>query len=528
MKRRLRQAQEQMQAVEEEGFFGKLKVALILLFLLLLLFLLTLGLSQRAGEEAFIFSRKSDEAMQDRLSRGRDDEVEEEGSFSSLEDVPLEDPDVESDEMFPREVLEAAKSGTGCSELFCAYKLPGMDIERDGIFIKDGTLSNAYRSSIKKPKTGLDLPRVFAVDDLDQFFSDLKNKRTVCVFTRTPRQDSIFRTNLMSISGSQIYNYVIMRSTDCQHNGICKSGEEARAHPSCDPNMNPTVHLLERIRNFQHERFEQVLTNAMKYYDIIVATGDEFCRAKGTYDRAHFRNYAGTEVVNGSLSTPVYLPLGAREEFKRVKPSEVRLALDREYVFNFVGSLTSFARKVLAKEFKTKLSKVKNFVHIAPKWKKQVTKANGYVLPGEYRKILLNSVFTLCPQGHNPEAYRIYEAIEAGSIPIVTIDEFYRSHECQGAFKPLITQGAPFVFLNSWSELSAFLEKIWRDPERIQQMQIDTMEWYSKFMHKVASQFETVMKLRFQDRGDQGDFTSTNSLESLEDYLRDPKYVHPL
>ena len=36
-----------------------------------------------------------------------------------------------------------------------------------------------------------------------------------------------------------------------------------------------------------------------------------------------------------------------------------------------------------------------------------------------YRDVLLSSVFTLCPTGHSPETFRLFEAAEAGSIPIV-------------------------------------------------------------------------------------------------------------
>lgn len=38
---------------------------------------------------------------------------------------------------------------------------------------------------------------------------------------------------------------------------------------------------------------------------------------------------------------------------------------------------------------------------------------------GEYREALLASTFTLCPGGGNIETYRIAEALEAGSIPII-------------------------------------------------------------------------------------------------------------
>jgi hypothetical protein len=282
--------------------------------------------------------------------------------------------------------------------------------------------------------------------------------------------------------------------------------------------------LLERIRNFGHDRYEQVLKTGMSTYDVLVATGDEFCRGNGTRNRAHFRTYAGSSVVDDSLETPIYLPLGPREEFERVSPLEVKLAGERRYKFNFLGSLTSPARYALAKTIKKELKDVRKFLHIIAKWNKKPTRMNGYVPPPLYRKVLLSSVFTLCPIGHNPESFRIFEALEAGSIPILVLDSNYREHECKNSFLPLMTQGAPFVFLNSWQELPAFLANILQQPERIQQMQADSMAWYSAFMGKVARQFEHVMEMRFQDRMDKGGFTSTAYLEGVEEQLDDPKY----
>jgi hypothetical protein len=41
----------------------------------------------------------------------------------------------------------------------------------------------------------------------------------------------------------------------------------------------------------------------------------------------------------------------------------------------------------------------------------------------DYMQVVLDSVFTLSPAGHNPECFRLYEAMEAGSIPILTNDD---------------------------------------------------------------------------------------------------------
>jgi hypothetical protein len=55
--------------------------------------------------------------------------------------------------------------------------------------------------------------------------------------------------------------------------------------------------------------------------------------------------------------------------------------------------------------------------------------------------------------GKNPESFRIYEVVEAGSIPILALDKEYESHSCKNAFLPLIKYDAPFVFLKDWKQL---------------------------------------------------------------------------
>eukprot|EP00511_Aplanochytrium_stocchinoi_P006447 CAMPEP_0204825508 /NCGR_PEP_ID=MMETSP1346-20131115/3383_1 /ASSEMBLY_ACC=CAM_ASM_000771 /TAXON_ID=215587 /ORGANISM="Aplanochytrium stocchinoi, Strain GSBS06" /LENGTH=500 /DNA_ID=CAMNT_0051953159 /DNA_START=218 /DNA_END=1716 /DNA_ORIENTATION=- len=385
----------------------------------------------------------------------------------------------------------------------------------------NNTLRNAFHWSgdISMLKIGLDLPRVFDVDPGEW---TTEGKQRVCVYTRTPRQDSLWRSQIISMFGTGNFYYDILRSEDCVHQGICPDGKTARSHPKCRDEGTPKIHLLERIKNFQHERYEQVLTNGMKYYDILVSTGDEFCRTESAIGRAHFRTYWG-DGQDRSPSIPMapqYLPLGTRSEFNRIQPHHVALSREREYLFNFIGSLSSLSRRKLRSELQTAVAiwgknKQKYFLHIVEKWAKKLTMKNGYVVPDEYRKILLKSKFTLCPQGHNPEAYRIYEACEAGSIPIVVLDDAYAAHECANSFRPLIESGAPFVFLNSWTDLLRFLRDIENDQDRLHRMQADSMAWYSNYMKKMALRFETILDVRYQDRIEHGDFTTTASFDAL-------------
>ena len=42
----------------------------------------------------------------------------------------------------------------------------------------------------------------------------------------------------------------------------------------------------------------------------------------------------------------------------------------------------------------------------------------------KFRKIISNSIFSLCPRGFGPTSFRLYESIQMGSIPIYISDEF--------------------------------------------------------------------------------------------------------
>jgi len=392
----------------------------------------------------------------------------------------------------------------------------------------DNMLAHRWKSHHREDiSSRMDLPRIF----LHPFTrkEDVKSKLPICVFTRTPRQDSLFRSGVLARFGSNKYYYKILRGTDCQHNGTCPTQTMAQKHPGCDATTMPTIYLFERIKNFGHWRFDQAMENGIDFYDVFMATGDEFCRTHYiTHNRVHFRPYYGPLVTNTSLSSPIYLPLGPREEFSRVLPEQVKLIKERGLVFNFLGSLTSPSRQRLGVLINTSLKRFPSFTHVIKKWGKKLTASYGYLPPTKYRETLLNSIFTLCPAGHNPEAYRIYEACEAGSIPILVLDDEYDGHECKQAFTPLLQQGAPFIFLNNWDELPAFLDSVNTDTARLQRLQADVMGWYGKFMSKVALQFEKVVELRFKDRIGNGKYTTNSELRALKSNIHDPNYEKPL
>lgn len=350
-------------------------------------------------------------------------------------------------------------------------------------------------------KTGMDLPRIYPRlnDELNR--SQASKPTVVCVFNRAPRQRSLWTTNVLSMFGSGKFQYKSMEATDCQFFGTCKTRKESNLHPECSSETSPTVGLVEWVKCCFHDRFTKAINN--QQWDVAVATGDEYCSSSPSAGgRDDFRFYYFDGSVPTDLSHSRYLPLGPREEFRRVKPKHLILASERMYLFNFVGSITSKSRRILDKVLTKGVEPpgTPSFRHVISAWSKEASRSNGYILPYVYRNVLLNSTFTLCPDGHNPEAYRIYEALEAGSIPIVALDEYYLDHSCKHAFAPFIQTGAPFVYLNSWTGLKVFLNKVYREPRLLIQMQADCMAWYSNFMQTKAQEFESVMVRNFHKR----------------------------
>jgi hypothetical protein len=144
------------------------------------------------------------------------------------------------------------------------------------------------------------------------------------------------------------------------------------------------------------------------------------------------------------------------------------------------------------------------FVHNTDNWAANLPTnvEAGQALPSEkYRDVLLDSVFTLSPSGHNPETFRLFEAAEAGSIPIVD----YTGHgnagdddggggrsgsECADPWRPFLDSGAPFIWVEDWTGLEALLERLRSDPEALARRQQDLSNWLKAFMRGAVGTVE--------------------------------------
>ncbi|HEX8342128.1 MAG TPA: exostosin family protein [Tepidisphaeraceae bacterium] len=106
----------------------------------------------------------------------------------------------------------------------------------------------------------------------------------------------------------------------------------------------------------------------------------------------------------------------------------------------------------------------------------------------DYMRTLLDSVFCPCPMGNvNIETWRLYEALEYGCIPIVerrlTLDYY---NELLGP--------NPIPSFNSWSDAAHWSSQIMRDPERLDEKQIEIMRWWGSFKEILADDLRSYMQ----------------------------------
>jgi len=196
-----------------------------------------------------------------------------------------------------------------------------------------------------------------------------------------------------------------------------------------------------------------------------------------------------------------YMPLGSREEFEAAPPSYLPPS-QRKYVYSFMVAPTDDGRKkvrdiLVADKL---ISKNRTFLHVAEHWDADPNSdRNTYIKPAQYRQIMLDSVFTICPKGHSIEQFRFYEAIESGSIPIMAMEG-----HCPGGCPTYASERLPpeylrypVVVVQDWDALIPTMIKLEANQTALLQRQLDLRGWYRTFMHGKISEMEDALIAKF-------------------------------
>ncbi|KAL3764803.1 hypothetical protein ACHAWU_006220 [Discostella pseudostelligera] len=296
---------------------------------------------------------------------------------------------------------------------------------------------------------------------------------------------SIFKTDTLHRFGSGRYNFQVHENADCG-NSACNL---------LDPNQSFTDHhnLAPCIAVSKRPYCSPDLLRCSYPNCKTMITNDEFC-SRNNYD---IRGYYSANYPNQG-----YLPLGPRLDawsaFQLLRQSPeffIKPASTRKYAFSAIFSKsTNPGREYLATLLQRDNNTLPIYTAIADQFNQIYRNhGEGQLNPQTYMEVLLDSVFTLTPAGHNPECYRMYEAIEAGSIPVFVKGDLYiteqnMNHPCLEALHHWYD--APVLVLDAWDEIFPIVERLLGDLVALDEIQKKLGVWYDGFMRRVVREFE--------------------------------------
>jgi hypothetical protein len=208
--------------------------------------------------------------------------------------------------------------------------------------------------------------------------------------------------------------------------------------------------------------------------------------------RGVFRNYWSG--VFNSMRV-MHLPLGYNAGIRRPEGSEP--ASQRKYLWTFVGALGKSSRPEMAKAL---WGLEPRYLFASDRYRIGVNHEQPAGKPftrNEYSQFLLDSAFSPCPMGNvNLECFRVYEALESGSIPIVerrlTLD-YYRA----------LLGEHPIPTVSSWVEARKLISRMAQDPGEMDILQRRCVDWWRTYKLRLIAAAGEFLADRSSDDGSQ-------------------------
>lgn len=152
----------------------------------------------------------------------------------------------------------------------------------------------------------------------------------------------------------------------------------------------------------------------------------------------------------------------------------------RKYLFSFAGVLKKSNRKKIINKFQH-IGHHK--IHECSGWMSKDRLNNK-----DYVNLLKNSDITLCPRGNfNIDSFRIYEAMEHGSIPLI---EKFNQNQPQDYFENILGADCPLLKipdLNS-SDAINFVKNIKDDSKYREDLKLEIIDWwFNKYIKNLTN-----------------------------------------
>lgn len=112
--------------------------------------------------------------------------------------------------------------------------------------------------------------------------------------------------------------------------------------------------------------------------------------------------------------------------------------------------------------------------------------SNDSLSTQDYKKILEQSIFVPCPRGNNsPDTFRLYEAIEAGSIPIVEREDYWDN---------LFGNDHPLIQVSNWSKAVSDIAVLSKQTEWLEEYSIKLISWWKTQKNTLKQKIKTTIE----------------------------------
>lgn len=179
--------------------------------------------------------------------------------------------------------------------------------------------------------------------------------------------------------------------------------------------------------------------------------------------------------------------------------SSVNVQSVRPYLCNFIATVyPNSSREELTSFFESRPELKRHcLVKVRDKWQPQESEHSLEF----YVKALKLSDLTLSPVGLNHECYRILEAVEYGSVPVVEINgqQVASSCDAESPLRLFRQLEAPFIYVSNWTEqLPHILQsQIDMSTEEKVKRRVKLLKWYYKFKNILRKRLVSVILQKF-------------------------------
>mmetsp|Transcript_24613 Transcript_24613/g.58122 ORF Transcript_24613/g.58122 Transcript_24613/m.58122 type:complete len:330 (+) Transcript_24613:3-992(+) len=225
-----------------------------------------------------------------------------------------------------------------------------------------------------------------------------------------------------------------------------------------DANVSPVELVADQIEARGRRNVGVIYTNENQFFLI----QPNFTRWSYAF-RMHLHDHVGSDVKYLPLGRTSYTPL--RREWREIAQQRASV---RSFLCAFAGTLpkagASASDRAKLRDTLLEIIHSKDFDPNCALF------GNNARTGDEYFKVMMDTAFTLCPLGVNPETFRFYEALDHGSVPIV-IRPTTKVNYLDALGNP------PVIVLDDWSQLRQVLKE-YEHPKLQDERQAMVMNWW--------------------------------------------------